>query len=319
VETLSTDNNAGTPAINLTGNELVNTLFGNAGANTLDGKAGADTMAGLGGNDFYYVDNAADRVIESAGQGTDRIFASTSYTLGAGVSVETLGTTSNAGTTAINLTGNEFANTLFGNNGANTLDGKADADIMIGLGGDDFYQVDNGADRVIEAAGEGNDQVFTSVSFTLAGGQSVEILSAAAGTSAINLTGNELVNRLEGNDGANILDGKGGSDSLMGGGGADSFVFSAPLNSGIDFFLDFTSGTDKILLDHHVFTGLPLGQLSPAAFSTSGANDADDRILYNPGLGFIAFDADGNGPGGAINFALLQPGGTVTASDFFVI
>ena len=319
VETLSTSNNTGTAAINLTGNELAQTIFGNDGANVLDGKAGADTLVGQLGNDFYYVDNAADRVVEAAGQGSDRIFASTSYTLGASVSVELMGTTSNAGTDAINLTGNELVNVLQGNAGSNSLDGKAGADTMIGLAGDDFYHVDNAADRVVEAASEGNDQVFTSVSYTLAAGQSVETLSANAGTAAINLTGNELANRLEGNDGANVLDGKAGGDGLFGGGGADSFVFSSALNSGIDFFLDFISGTDKILLDHNIFTGLPLGQLAGAFFSDGAPNNANPCILYNPGFGFIGFDADGTGPGGGINFALLQPGGTVTASDFFVI
>jgi Ca2+-binding RTX toxin-like protein len=84
---------------------------GNAGANVLDGRGGNDTLAGLGGDDWYYVDNAGDAVIEGAGEGAnDRIFASVSYTLGAGVQVEKLTTDSNARPPAINLTGNELAN-----------------------------------------------------------------------------------------------------------------------------------------------------------------------------------------------------------------
>ena len=48
------------------------------------GGAAADTMVGGTGNDTYYVDDAADQVIEKAGGGIDRIYASTSYTLVAG-------------------------------------------------------------------------------------------------------------------------------------------------------------------------------------------------------------------------------------------
>ena len=48
---LSTTDNAGTAAIDLTGNEFANMSDGNAGANVLNGGAGADTLIGLGGAD----------------------------------------------------------------------------------------------------------------------------------------------------------------------------------------------------------------------------------------------------------------------------
>ena len=78
-------------------------------------------------------------MIEAAGAGSDRVFASLSYTLGAGVSAEILGTTNNAGTGAIDLTGNELANTLLGNAGANILDGKGGADTLAGSAGADGF------------------------------------------------------------------------------------------------------------------------------------------------------------------------------------
>ena len=67
----------------------------------------------------------ATRSFESAGEGTDRVFASVSYTLAAGVSVELLSTNADAGTAAINLTGNALVQAINGNAGANRLTAAA--------------------------------------------------------------------------------------------------------------------------------------------------------------------------------------------------
>jgi Ca2+-binding RTX toxin-like protein len=69
-------------AINGTGNSLDNTIIGNGQDNILDGVTGADVMTGGAGNDTYYVDNAGDRTVEFAGEGTDTVNASISHTLG---------------------------------------------------------------------------------------------------------------------------------------------------------------------------------------------------------------------------------------------
>jgi Ca2+-binding RTX toxin-like protein len=80
-------------------------------------------------------------VNEGVGGGAnDRIFASVSYSLGAGVQVERLTTSDNNATTAINLTGNELANIIFGNAGANILNGGSGADLLTGLGGEDTFR-----------------------------------------------------------------------------------------------------------------------------------------------------------------------------------
>ncbi len=53
VEILTTNGSTGTSGIDLTGNELVQSITGNAGANILDGKGSADTLTGLGGLDVF--------------------------------------------------------------------------------------------------------------------------------------------------------------------------------------------------------------------------------------------------------------------------
>ena len=151
--------------------------------------------------------------------------------------------------------------------GQDRLDGGAGADFMDGGTGDDIYLVDNVGDSIVEAAGQGYDYLFTTVSYTLGAGASIEYFSTAdyAGTEAIDLTGNELGNSILGNAGANrlmggggddyldasgradILDGGAGQAFLVGGSGTDTFrVTSASHSSAGDTISDFLAGTDKI-------------------------------------------------------------------------
>ena len=58
VETLRTTNDKGKTAINLTGNELDQTIVGNLGANKIDGKGGADSLFGKAGADTFIFSTA---------------------------------------------------------------------------------------------------------------------------------------------------------------------------------------------------------------------------------------------------------------------
>jgi serralysin len=176
IETLSTLDAASTTAINLTGNELSQVIFGNAGANVLSSGGGADTLLGLGGNDtlvgsagaastlqggtgddWYFVLRTGDSLVELAGQGSDRLFAGVDYTLSASQAIETLSTLDGAGTTAINLAGNELDQLIIGNAGANVLSGGGGTDTLLGLGGNDILLGGDGDDQL--AGGLGADRL----------------------------------------------------------------------------------------------------------------------------------------------------------------
>jgi len=223
-----------TATLSLTGNELANVLVGNeannalnggGGDDVLEGNAGQDAMAGGAGDDDYYVENAGDAVAELADEGDDAVYASVSYALAAGQSVELLAAASPGATTALNLTGNGLANSLIGNAGANQLNGGGGVDAMTGLGGNDTYLVDHAGDTAVEVAGGGTDIIYSAVSYSLNDGSEVESLSTITweATTALNLTGNGLNNTLIGNAGRNLLNGAAGADTLFGREGNDVY------------------------------------------------------------------------------------------------
>lgn len=177
----------GTADINGTGNDLNNVITGNSANNFLDGGAGDDTlnggagndnltggagndilnggtgndaMAGGSGDDRYIVDSPTDTIIENAGEGTDLVQSSVTWSLGDNLENLTL-----TGSSAINGTGNSSDNVLTGNNGINnliggdgndTLIGGNGSDILIGGDGNDILIGGNGSDRL--TGGNGSDR-----------------------------------------------------------------------------------------------------------------------------------------------------------------
>jgi Ca2+-binding RTX toxin-like protein len=314
------------------GNDGANQIFGQGGDDILDGGAGADKLFGGLGNDIFYVDNAGDMVIEAIGQGDDHVFSSANFDL-YGQDIEALTLTGTANLTGLGnalanrITGNAGANFLQGKGGDDVIDGGAGGDKMLGGTGNDTYYVDASTDMVFENIGEGHDRVIAAVSFNLYG-QDIEDLTLT-GTGALTGTGNALDNQIIGNDGANVLYGQGGADlldgglgadKLMGGAGADTFRFSTALGGGnIDTITDFAPREDRIELDLTIFdqAGAVGALVSSALRIGAMATTAEHRIVYNPTGGALLYDADGNGAGAAVQFAVLWM--TPTANNFMLV
>ncbi len=317
----------GPAALRGTGNALNNVIVGSEADNILDGAAGADTMSGGDGNDRYYVDDAGDVVIEYFGLGTDTVYASVDYALGAASEVEIL--RANSPAASLTLTGNSYANSLYGGAGDDTLNGGGGLDVLSGGEGDDTYLVDNAGVKVKEGADAGHDTVRTSVSVTLAANVEDLVLT---GSDAINGTGNGLANLIFGNDGANRLDGKAGADTMSGGKGDDVYMVDDPGDtiveavgdgadtaySSVDYALTpgaavevlRVSGSAGVHLTGNEFANQLVGGAGNDTLNGAGGNDTldgksgNDRFEFDPGFGFdtiLNFQA-GAGAGDVISF-----------------
>ncbi|WP_272482614.1 beta strand repeat-containing protein, partial [Caulobacter sp. HMWF025] len=214
-------------AVQLTGNDLNNSLKGSTGANLINGGAGADTLDGGGGvdtlvggtgDDTYIVSIANTVILESAGGGFDTIqLRINSFTMSS--EVEALVYT---GAATVNVVGNAQNNLITGATGGDTLDGGGGADTLIGGLGGDFYTIDDVRDVIVEELNAGGDTVRTALAiYTLP--TNVDYL-IYTGSAAFYGTGNALGNQITGGGGADTLDGGSGVDKLTGGAGNDLYL-----------------------------------------------------------------------------------------------
>jgi serralysin len=285
---------AGTGALsaiieNAIGGSASDVLQGNDVGNQLTGGGGADQLYGSGGLDQLY-----------GGLGLDYM---------------------SGGTEADYLSGGGDKDTFFGGAGTDTIIG--------GFGDDDFYvQAGDVSDIIVEYAGQGNDRILSSISYSLVAGSEIETLStdSNAGTVAINLTGSDLANIVIGNNGVNILDGRGGNDTLYGlGGGIDYFAFSTVANTSTnsDVIADWSSAGDLIFLDDAAFTGMAAGFLAASAFiggtGLTSAVNAAHRVIFNTTNGDLWWDQDGLGGIASVRFANIGAGQAIFNYDFFGI
>lgn len=308
------------------GSQGTDTFIGSVSDNVIFGEAGDDRMSGNDGLDR--LSGGLDDDSLDGGTSDDQLMGEAGDDLLSGGSGNDL------------LQGGAGFDRLTGGSGNDLLDGGAGGDEMGGGSGNDEYRVNGQGDSIIEAAGNGVDRVTAIGSYRLAEGVSVEQLDvlSAAGTAAIDLTGNEISNSIRGNFGANRLRGEGGNDAFLGldgndhlhggfgndilngGAGLDRFYFDTALNGSTnrDTINDYVAADDTIMLDRSVFSAIGAnGAITAAAFRVgTSAADASDRIIYNNATGAISYDADGSGAGTQVQFARVGAGTALTRLDF---
>ncbi|NIX75194.1 cadherin-like domain-containing protein [Microvirga terricola] len=289
----------------LFGGEGLDQLLGGDGNDHLNGGMGQDRMAGDKGNDIYIVDDINDLVIEGRGEGTDTIYASTSYI--APANIENL-----------ILTGQ--ARLGYANNLDNLLRGNAENNILLARGGNDKAYGGDGNDRI---EGEnGNDRLYGQNGHDrLLGGNGNDTVDGGTGNDSLyGGTGNDVLIGREGND---LLHGGLGADRMTGGSGADTFMFRSLSDSsftwGIDVIDDF-SAKEKDKIDLSVMDANSV-RADNQAFSFIGASafsHTAGELRYEAVAGGSYVYGDVNGDGVADIAFFLKNVVSLKKGDFFL-
>ncbi|NRR34124.1 calcium-binding protein, partial [Oxalobacteraceae bacterium] len=138
---------------------------------------------------------------------------------------------------------------LHGTSGVDVIDGGVGNDTMEGGLGNDVYVLSSPDDVVIEGANAGMDSVglaFTKSATYYLPANVEHAIVVAAGSIAVNVTGNELANWIIGNGGANILGGGDGNDTLQGLGGADTLIGG----TGNDIYIVDGAATKAVVVEN---------------------------------------------------------------------
>ena len=296
-----------------TGNALDNAVTGNSGNNVLAGLAGADALdGGLGTDTATYAASAASVNVSLA----------TGHGGGGDAQGDTL-------INIENLTGSAFNDTLEGNAGNNVLAGGVGIDLASFEHAAAGVNVSLAVTAAQNTLGAGTDTLSGFENLTGSAFNDTLTGSMALLTSFMGGAGNDIINGGAGNDtlqggaGTDTLKGGTGNDTLTGGMDADYFVFDTALNAltNVDDLTDFEVGIDQIGLENSIFTKLAAtGALSADFFHVgAGAADLNDFIIYDDATGALYYDSNGSASGHQVQFAHLDPGLTLTHSDFFVV
>ncbi len=215
------------------GNAGNDTLVGDDGNDTLDGGEGNDWLSGGAGNDRYVVDSIADVIIETTGQGVDRVEAKDDFTLASQAEIEFLidATDSDPGLPDHQLTGNGFSQSIEGHLGNDTLVGLGGNDSLYGGDGNDILRGGAGTDLIHGDAGLdildfGDATAALVIQLSISGDGAFNLTSAGLGIDYYfdveGVIGAGFNDILSGNLDDNILVGNGGNDTISGNGGADT-------------------------------------------------------------------------------------------------
>ncbi len=312
----------------ITGGTAFDALAGGDGNDRIIGGSGAaNELVGGTGNDVYVLAATGDTIVEAAGEGADAVETVLAvYALAANVENLTFtgtGSFVGLGNDENNfITGGAGRDSIAGGAGNDTIFGGAGAaDELVGGTGNDNYVIEAQGTSIVEAAGEGTDLVRTTLDVYVLGDniEDLDYLGSGSFSGVGNALANQIVggagsDTLNGNEGADVLVGNAGSDLLLGGAGADNFIYGGTEGASFDRIIDFTSGSDRILLANSGFT--QTGTLTFESGAGAAAMTANSTFLYDTDTGIVSYDADGNGAGAAVQLAQLNTGLTLTVSDF---
>ncbi|WP_131800947.1 calcium-binding protein, partial [Methylovorus sp. MM2] len=291
------DASALTSAIDITGNDVINTLTGGSNNDTLSGNVGNDTLLGNNGDDVLNGGDDNDKL--TGGLGNDTL---------------------NGDDDDDSLDGSAGDDSLLGGLGNDILIGGLGADTLAGGDGDDAYTVtllktDISAvapeDTITELEDEGTDTIKFTGSLSLTSAATLDMadplfdnienldISGTASTK-LNITGNDLDNYLVGNAAANILDGDEGddtlegavdNDTLIGGDGNDLYIINA-IGDVVQETGTVNSDDDtiqgSISIDLANYTNIEHITLSGTAALTAKGNTSANIITGNTGANKLA-------------------------------
>jgi Ca2+-binding RTX toxin-like protein len=301
----------------LIGSDLANIISGGLGTDVIQGGLGSDTLYGGDGSDALV--GSSDETPGSSSD-RDRLFG------GRGNDVYLLNGESDAAVQIIEYRG-EGTDTILGDLARYVMTDHVENYV------NDRAISQNGTYQFVEIIGNSQNNIIRSSPNWDLIPRSAELDWVATNLKRLmdstsdfvsserffGMAGNDTLSGGAGND---YLSGGAGRDRLTGGAGLDQFVFDAPLHrtSNVDTITDFVRGQDKIVLDRAVFSWFSLDENVADHLSTTGRPfDRDDYLIYNSSTKTLSYDADGNGGGAAVAFAVLTGVSTLSASDFLIM
>lgn len=295
------------------GSEFDDDFHGSNGSDDFNGGAGDDSVFGGKGNDHLYGEEGDDKL--AGGQGHDLVSGGSGNDVLRGENGDDslFGDDGDdrldAGNGNDQLFGDTGMDRLFGGNGNDTISGGADDDVLNGGNGNDDLAGGDGNDAL---AGSGGNDVLSGGlgDDRLKGDGGNDILSGGEGNDE--LAGGGGNDELSGGSGNDVLHGEGGNDRLDGGEGQDwlygeggNDVYVIANADAVDTIAKFQSGKDTI-------------EISGAAFGITDASLLSFAV-GDDGMGHVYYDADGAGPGVAIEIVGVQNGTVNLASDVIVV
>lgn len=331
-----------------TGNAIDNTLVAGAGNDTLYGMAGHDQLYGDAGNDRLYGGDGADTLWGGSGDdmlyggngddslqgevGNDRLFGGAGNDWLSGddgndsLYGENGADTLDGGHGNDVLYGGQGVDWLYGSFGDDSLYGGTETDALFGQDGNDLLDGGDGADTLdggsgddILHGGNGNDLLYGQDGADLLyGGNDDDVLWG--GGDADTLYGGAGADLLDGGDGDDWLIGGAGRDVYHGGAGVDHFVIAT--KDAEDYFLDFTSGTDRVVLDRAalgIAAGATLAGMWQSGEGLPASFGSGPVLFWDTSLRALFLDLDGGSSGNAVALFSMDQGCTLTLADLMFL